>query len=91
MDVSIKSFDVQMELKNKGMEIEIREPNNGARLGDLFITKSHLIWCEGKVRRENGKKVKWTDFVGIMSSMENQSNVSKKKVKKDPATSSNPE
>ncbi len=91
MDVSIKSFDVQRELKNKGMEIEIREPNNGARLGDLFITKSHLIWCEGKVRRENGKKIKWTDFFESMSSMEKQGKVSKKKSTKRAAISPNPE
>ena len=67
MDVSIKSFDVKMDVKNNGVELEIREPNDGNRLGDLIITKSHLIWCEGRTRRENGNKIKWTEFVEMVN------------------------
>ena len=67
MDVSIKSFEVNMDVKTNGVEFGIREPNGGDRLGDLFITKAHLIWCEGRTRRENGKKIKWTDFVEMVN------------------------
>lgn len=67
MDVSIKSFDVEMDVKNKGIELEIREPGNGPRLGDLIITKSHLIWCKGKTGRNNGDKIKWSEFVEMVS------------------------
>jgi hypothetical protein len=70
MDVSIKSFDVAMNVKNNGIELEIREPNDGARLGDLIVTKSHLIWCAGKTKRENGKKLKWTDFIATVNSLQ---------------------
>jgi hypothetical protein len=69
MDVSIKSFDVAMDVKTKGIELEIREPNDGARLGDLIVTKSHLIWCAGKTKRENGKKMKWTEFIATVDAL----------------------
>ena len=67
MDVSIKSFDVEMDVKNKGVEFGIREPNGGDRLGDLFITKANLIWCKGKTQRAQGIKIKWTDFVEMVN------------------------
>lgn len=56
MNVTVKSFDVVMELKNKGIELEVRSPQ-GDHLGDLIITKTQAIWCKGRTRRENGKSV----------------------------------
>jgi hypothetical protein len=56
MDVAIKSFDVAMDVKNKGVELEIREPNNGSKLGNLVVTKGHLIWCAGKTQKTASKK-----------------------------------
>jgi len=85
MDVSIKSFDVEMAVKNKGIELEISEPNDGKRLGDLVITKSHLIWCEGKTRRENGQKIKWTEFVAIVNSIQKPAKAKKAASKKAPS------
>ena len=67
MDISIKSFDVEMDVLNKGVEFGIRKPNGGDRLGDLFITKAHLIWCKGKTQRAQGIKIKWTDFVEMVN------------------------
>src|ERR1035441_9940744 len=67
MDVSIKSFDVNMDVKTNGVEFGIREPNGGDRLGDLFITKANLIWCKGKTQRAQGIKIKWTDFVEMVN------------------------
>jgi hypothetical protein len=67
MDVSIKSFEVNMDVKTNGVEFGIREPNGGDRLGDLFITKAHLIWCKGKTQRAQGIKIKWTDFVEMVN------------------------
>jgi hypothetical protein len=67
MDVAIKSFDVEMDVKNKGIELEIREPNGGAKLGNLVVTKGHLIWCAGKKQLANGKKIKWADFISMVS------------------------
>ncbi len=80
MDVSIKSFDVDMAIKNKGIELEIHEPG-GKMLGDLVVTKTHLIWCPGKTKRENGQKIKWTDFIDLVDSAQ-QPKRSKKSAKK---------
>ena len=66
LKVSIKSLEVDMEIKNKGVELEIYEPDGITRLGDLIITKTDLIWCAGKTRRENGIKLKWPAFVELI-------------------------
>ncbi len=68
MKVSIKSFDVGMEVKNNGIEFDVSEPNGGDRLGDCIVTKSGLTWCKGKTARENGVKVSWKEFIKWMES-----------------------
>jgi len=40
MKVAIKSFDVQMEVKNRGIELEVRDARGRQQLGDLVITKT---------------------------------------------------
>ncbi len=67
MDVSIKSFDVAMEVKNKGIELDIYD-TAGNHLGDLVVTKTRLIWCKGKTKRANGTKVTWEEFLAYMDS-----------------------
>lgn len=62
MQVSIKDFDVKMELKNNGIELEVREPN-GDHQGDLVITKTQLIWCRGRTTRANGIPITWANFI----------------------------
>ena len=66
MKVKIKEFAVDMDVKTKGVEFEIRD-NNDAFPGDVYITKTGLIWCEGKTKKENGKKIPWQDFMSYMS------------------------
>jgi hypothetical protein len=68
MDVSIKSFDVEMKLKNKGVEFEVYN-NAGVHQGDVILTKSKVIWCAGKTGRANGKKVKWKAFIEYMEGL----------------------
>lgn len=68
MKVTIKSFDVGMEVKNKGIEFDIYEPGGGDRLGDIVLTKKGLIWCKGKTSRKNGVEVSWKDFIEWMES-----------------------
>jgi hypothetical protein len=63
--VSIKDFDVAMEIKNNGVELEVYD-TGGAHLGDLIITKTKLIWCKGSTRRKNGKLIEWTEFIQMM-------------------------
>lgn len=66
MKVAIKSFDVEMHLKNKGIEFEIYD-NQGSHLGDCYLTKTSVIGCPGRTRHENGIKVSWGDFITMMN------------------------
>ena len=65
MKVSIKQFDVAMDVKNAGVELDIAD-NDGTHLGDLVVTKANLIWCKGKTARKNGKKITWEAFAAYM-------------------------
>lgn len=65
MNVSIKDFDVAMEVKNNGIELDVAD-TKGEHIGDLVITKTRLVWCKGKTSRKNGKEVTWSDFIAFM-------------------------
>lgn len=66
MGVSVKELNAEIELKNKGMELEIRNPK-GEFQGDVVITKTGITWCPGKTKPENGIKVSWDKFAEIMN------------------------
>ena len=68
MQVKIKSFDVNMDVKSSGIEFEVRKSDGSGQLGDCYLTMTGLIWCEGKKFKQNGVKVSWTDFIEIMKS-----------------------
>ncbi len=63
MEVTIKSFDVKMEVKNKGIEFEVRAPGNKDHLGDIVLNKTGLTWCKGKTTPANGIKVTFAEFI----------------------------
>jgi hypothetical protein len=64
--VYIKEFDVEMELKNNGVELDVSDPQ-GNHIGDLIVTKTKLIWCQGRIRGKNGKPILWEDFIAYMN------------------------
>lgn len=66
MQVSIKDLSVSMEIKTKGIELDVYD-NDAAHLGDLVITKTRLIWCAGRTKPENGEKISWTKFITFMT------------------------
>ena len=66
MKISIKTFNVNMEIKKTGIEFEVRNPKKVFQ-GDLILTNTKLIWCKGKVSKENGKSVSWNEFIGWMN------------------------
>jgi hypothetical protein len=68
MIVQVKSLAAEIEVKTKGIELEIRTPDGKQQLGDLIVTKTQLIWCPGRTRRENGKKITWEAFREFMES-----------------------
>lgn len=65
MNVNIKSFDVAMGVKTKGVEFDVSD-SSGKHIGDLVVTKTGLIWCKGRTRRKNGIKITWDRFVDYM-------------------------
>lgn len=68
MKVSIKEFAVTMDIKNKGVELDVYD-NSARHLGDLVVTKTGLTWCKGKTTSAKGKKVTWADFIAYMDSL----------------------
>ena len=66
MKVSIKDFAVSMEIKNKGIEVDVYDGDD--HLGDLLVTKTGLTWCKGKTTPEYGQKIPWKEFISYMQS-----------------------
>jgi len=64
MKVTIKNFDVYMELKTNGMEIDVYDGDD--HKGDLAITKAGVIWCKGKTSRKKGKRIGWNTLIGLL-------------------------
>lgn len=68
MEVWIKSLEVDMQVKQKGIELEVRSADGKEQLGDCYATMTGLIWCKGKIKKENGVKIKWDDLKTICTS-----------------------
>lgn len=66
MKVWIKTLQVDMEVKNNGIEFEVRSPDDKDHLGDLYVTKAGLTWCKGRISKDNGKAVSWAKFIEMM-------------------------
>lgn len=67
MKVYVKDLAVDMEIKNTGIELAVCD-TEGKQIGDLIVTKTKLIWCNGKTKRDNGLEVSWKDFIEWMNS-----------------------
>lgn len=65
MKVSVKDLDATIEVKNNGIELEVRDPK-GKFLGDLVVNKTGLIWCKGKTTRAKGEAITWSTFIQLM-------------------------
>ena len=68
MKVLVKSLYADIELKQNGMALQVRSPDNDVQLGDCYVTMKELIWCRGRISRGNGVRVLWQDFMEICSS-----------------------
>ena len=65
MKVTIKDFGIGMEIKNNGIELEVRDPS-GNHQGDLVVTKTRLIWCHQRTTRNHGQTISWAKFIAMM-------------------------
>ncbi|MCZ6736669.1 MAG: hypothetical protein O7B77_01690 [Actinobacteria bacterium] len=68
MKVLIKEFAVDMEVKSKGIELEIKSPDGTNHLGDCHITKTSIIWCKGRTIKTNGVKISWAQLTAVLDS-----------------------
>ena len=66
MKVKVKEFGLDLDVKTKGMVLDIYSPDGKRHLGDIQITKTGLTWCNGKKR--TGPKVTWQEFIDWMNS-----------------------
>ena len=64
----IKDMTISQEIKTNGIEIQV-DDNSGVQIGDLYVTKVGLIWCQGKTTRPNGKQISWDDFAKYMGTL----------------------
>ena len=80
MLVRITPHELDMEIKNKGITIAVADTRN-KHVGNLIITKTKLIWCDGKVRQQNGIPVTWEKFPGLMRGSVKAKPKAKRKVK----------
>lgn len=65
MKVNIKNLNVNMDVKTNGVEFSVYDTSDNF-LGDMFVTKTGLVWCKGKTKKENGKKMTWIRFIEQM-------------------------
>ncbi len=63
MKVSIKDLSVDMDIKTKGVELDVYSPDGKTHHGDLYVTSTGLTWCKGKTSRAKGIKVSWAEFM----------------------------
>ena len=70
MQVWIKSLEVEMQVKSKGIELEVRGKDGKGQLGDCYATMTGLIWCKGKTSKENGVKISWEELQILCASQQ---------------------
>ncbi len=65
MEVWIKSLEVDMQVKQQGVELEVRSKDGRERVGNCYATQAGLVWCGAKARRRrstgygSGGRISW--------------------------------
>lgn len=49
MKVSIKDFNVNVDMGSNGIEFDV---SDGGHIGDLYVTKTGIVWCAGKTTKK---------------------------------------
>jgi len=60
MKVRLKDFHVNKDVEVSGIEFHVSD--GGRHVGDLFVTKTGLIWFEGKTEGRTGRKIDWQEL-----------------------------
>lgn len=66
MKVNIRTFSVDMKVKNNGIKFEVRDNDDTFR-GNCYLTRTGITWCEGRTTRANGNAISWNDFINRMN------------------------
>lgn len=72
MEVRIKKLDINMIVKQNGLEFEIRTPDGASQVGDCYVTMTGLVWCKGKTMKANGVKISWDELAALAASAESK-------------------
>jgi hypothetical protein len=59
-----------LQLKQNGVELEIKSPDGKTHYGDCFITMTGVIWCKGRKPKKSGVKVDWEQLMEICATEE---------------------
>lgn len=68
MKVWIKSFDVEMQVKKSGIELEVRSSDGTSQIGDCYATMTGLVWCKGRTTKKHGVPLKWDELAILCAS-----------------------
>jgi hypothetical protein len=65
----VKVYIKGLEIAGAGTKLAIRTDvyPRGSFLGNLVITEGNLIWCKGRIKTANGKRISWEQFIKNMS------------------------
>lgn len=71
MKVTIKDFGVALEIKSRGIELEVCE-TGGQHCGDLVLTMSKVVWRPGRTTPQYGRALTWPKFIELMEAFGQQ-------------------
>jgi hypothetical protein len=70
VEVRIKKLDINMFVKQNGIEFEVRTPDGTSQVGDCYLTMTGIVWCKGRTTKPNGIKISWDELAVIVGSNE---------------------
>jgi hypothetical protein len=68
VQVRIKKLDINMMVKQNGIEFEVRTPDGASQLGDCYLTMTGLVWCKGRTTKPKGVKISWDELAVLLAS-----------------------
>jgi hypothetical protein len=68
VEVRIKKLDINMLVKQNGIEFEVRTPDGASQTGDCYLTMTGLVWCKGKTTKAKGTKISWDELAVVLGS-----------------------
>lgn len=68
MKITADLSDVNIELKNKGITLHIKD-NEGKHVGDLRLGQATGEWMKGRTHAGNGVKFPMTKLIDLLESL----------------------